>query len=500
MYKKRLVEIILLLTFFLPGFSFASTALTAQVISLSQNTVADDSLARAFNITLDRQAAINLSCVESAPGGEHHLLHQFAARKHTLLLRGLKSDTEYQCKATTDSGKKIRSNLVTFTTQPLPANLPKPEIVVDSQKQSNTGYTLYNYAVRNANGSMRDRYLVIIDAEGEVRWYLQDAGGINVEAVYLGDEKIAYGGWVHRDEYITPTIIGLNKQIAFVATTETASETEIPNSFHHDVDVSENAKSIFTVMHTRVDNIWSGFLIKEIDLATNRVVWSWDSLRDGVEAGYLQPGSETNPDPYHANAVFDREENGKLQIYVSARNQQQILKIDYQSKALVWSLGVNGDFTLLEKDGNLADSSRWFFGQHDVQRHGNILSVYDNGLDRVDYGGEAYSRAVQLELDESARTARIIFEYDDQPNWGEPNWGGFDPLPNGHSLLAIGHNWIANPRPYSSRLLELNKQQKVVWEARFVDKTAGIYRADRIDGCAIFNNLSYCPQLKHLQH
>jgi len=129
-----------------------------------------------------------------------------------------------------------------------------------------------------------------------------------------------------------------------------------------------------------------------------------------------------------------------------------------------------------------------------------IYRLSNVGLDRVNYGGEAYSRSLQLELDEEAGTTRIIFECDDRPNWGEPNWCGFDPLPDGHSLLAIGHNWISNSRPYSSRLVELNKYQQVVWEVRFIDDTVGIYRADRIDGCATFHNLTYCPQLKHQLH
>jgi len=149
------------------------------------------------------------------------------------------------------------------------------------------------------------------------------------------------------------------------------------------------------------------------------------------------------------------------------------------------------------------------------------MTVYDNGSDRLFAGAAGYSRLVKLQLNEAAspKTARILYEYTewngdntDPANWAEPFWGGYDEIDNGqHILAAQGHcSFCALPAgqggtssapSHNSTLLELAPTlpsgATPLWKAVFASPDTMIYRAQHIDGCAIFNNLTYCPSLGH---
>ncbi len=171
-----------------------------------------------------------------------------------------------------------------------------------------------------------------------------------------------------------------------------------------------------------------------------------------------------------------------------------VLKIDYATKNLIWIIGPGGDFTLLEADGTPATLDRWFFHPHDVKLIGDYLTIYDNGVLRSEYGGVDHTRALRLEMDTTRMTLRIVFEYT-EPDWFEPIWGGFDWLENGHYTIASGHFWMADTGSFNSTLLELDETGTPVWRAEFNNPDDSIYRSEHIDGCAIFANTTYCPEL-----
>jgi arylsulfate sulfotransferase len=113
------------------------------------------------------------------------------------------------------------------------------------------------------------------------------------------------------------------------------------------------------------------------------------------------------------------------------RHQNWLVKIDYAngngSGNIVWHLGYQGDFTLLNADGSTADPTNWFFAQHGPSfttpnttgKYG--LTVFDDGDDRgvaVVAGGTCgiagqpacYTAIPVLNLDETAMTATLAFD------------------------------------------------------------------------------------------
>ena len=152
-------------------------------------------------------------------------------------------------------------------------------------------------------------------------------------------------------------------------------------------------------------------------------VWLWN------EFDYL----DTNRRPYlypdwtHTNAVLYSADDGNL--IVSIRHQNWLVKMDYSNGTgdghVIWKLGYQGDFTLLDNtgapDNNATD---WFFAQHGpsfttTNTTGNFsLILFDNGDDRgvtSVVGGTCgitgqpacYSTVPSLNIDETAVTATL---------------------------------------------------------------------------------------------
>lgn len=475
--------------------------------SLSAKAIDNDVLAQRIEIRQTRPQAGWLECTEVGNPREKHLQEVPAADTQSLQFRGLKAQTPYRCLLQDAQQRHTLAPALEFRTAALPSDIRAPRISVPSTNLPSTGYTLYNYGYIKSLGKITwpsANYLVIVDAEGVIRWYYKGPGAGDVDASYIGNDQILFGGRSGRT--YAPTITTLDKEVLFVATTQPGSPTEVSGEYLHDAGLSVDGESVFTFAQTLNDGGWRGFVIKEIDLFTNQVEWAWDSYLDGVLPGVLDlHDAGTGDDPFHPNAVFDTVENGHQYLYMSFWKTSQIFKIDYLTHDIVWTLGIDEDFTLLEKNGTPAADSRWFFNLHDVKRYGNLIYVHDNGNDRTLYGGLANSRALVLELDESKKTARIVSEYS-EPDWAEPVWGGHDRLPNGNGLIAMGHCYEEDEDYYSlcsglqtnlhpSALVEYNSSGKVVWRADFTTLNEAIYRAERIDGCAIFSNPTYCPAL-----
>ncbi len=159
---------------------------------------------------------------------------------------------------------------------------------------------------------------------------------------------------------------------------------------------------------------------------TPQPVWAWNEFNhlDTSRQPYLYP------DWTHTNAVLYSSSDGNL--IISMRHQNWLVKIDYNNGVgpgdIIWHLGYQGDFTLMNADGTPdANNTDWFFAQHGpsfvtTNTSGSFsLALFDNGDDRgyVDIGTggtcgvpgqpNCYSTAPILQLDETALTATLTF-------------------------------------------------------------------------------------------
>jgi hypothetical protein len=150
----------------------------------------------------------------------------------------------------------------------------------------------------------------------------------------------------------------------------------------------------------------------------------------------------------HANALsYDREEDA---YFVALRHQDAIVKLDRASGQIQWILGPHAGWSapwserLLEPRGEM----QWAYHSHGLERtpRGTLL-MYDNGNERASAfeeripDSEAFSRAVEFEVDAEAMEVRQVWSY--QGAEGERFYSSFlsdaDWLPvTGNVLITDG--------------------------------------------------------------
>lgn len=149
----------------------------------------------------------------------------------------------------------------------------------------------------------------------------------------------------------------------------------------------------------------------------------------------------------HINSIdIDVDEN----LIVSARNLNEITKIDRKTGNIIWRFGgKNNQFKFV-------NDTLKFSAQHSAVKlkNGNML-LYDNGLELVPQN----ARAVEYMLDEENKTATVVWLYKNQPSIISNFWGNAQRLANGNTFIAWGFNKIA--------ATEVNSNNEIVFQMEF---------------------------------
>lgn len=254
------------------------------------------------------------------------------------------------------------------------------------------GHFLINFAAANGANSV----LQEVDLTGTVIWQMTAADLNNALAASCGRANIG----------CNLTLLGTHHDFVM-----------LPNG--HLIVIASTQQSISGTTVT-------GDVIIDLD-QNHEPVWLWNEFDhlDINRRPYLYP------DWTHTNAVLYSADDGNL--IISIRHQNWLVKIDYANGTgagdILWHLGYQGEFTLLNADGtpdtNAAD---WFFAQHGPSfvtsnTAGKFtLALFDNGDDRgvtVVAGGTCgvtgqpacFSTVPILELNEAAgsMTATLAF-------------------------------------------------------------------------------------------
>ena len=423
----------------------------------------------AFDANVD---AWSLTCTA---GDEHVRVARESAANDTFTVHGLLSGTRYSCTPDVD-GHPIAPE-VPATTAPLPPEVVVPEITVPAGDPAAEGLWLFDECV-SAGPRVVAEALVVLDASGQVRWFFPGVGCYTTDVTRLDDGDILYGA----DERSTASIIDLDRRVVTQIVAPAVVDGTL-GDWTHDLGTSVTG-NLLGIALAEAHSL-EGFQLVDSDPQTGKSTVVWDVWTDGVDRDGLDiPGGA---DPWHANAVVDRLEDGQRKLTVSLRNVDQVWQIDAATGAIDWRLGQGGDFALLEADGTPATPDRWFAQQHDAKVDGDLVILHDNG-------SGSGSRALALQLDLDAHTARIAFEWT-EPMWNEPIFGGVDREPDGSYEIAMGHWDSDSPTDHASALVHVNVDGSVRWRAQFplrpsgaefADPGVSIYRSEAVDGCVAF--------------
>jgi hypothetical protein len=367
----------------------------------------------------------------------------------TILVAGMKMNTAYHMRANVVFADGTQFNDIdhTFTTGTVPAaNLPTITVTTPTPGANpQAGVELLDL-IGVTNASMNG---VVTDLLGNVIWTLQPAVPTgqffsplkllpngHFLAVIATQSEGVNASIVEYDlaGTVISTFTGAQLQTALAAATCAGCQGHTVGGMHHDFALLPNGHMIVIVSETVVEHgltgqpdpiTVTGDLLVELDQSHNPV-WAWSTF------GHLDLNRHplTFPDWTHTNAVVYTPDDHNLMI--SMRTQGWVVKIDYNDGAgtgdILWRLGYQGDFTLIQNGATTADPSLWFYGQHDInvvsQKSAGVFSVtlFDDGNNRVlnnnndnssicgqGTAPQCSSAAPILELDETAKTATIQF-------------------------------------------------------------------------------------------
>ena len=199
----------------------------------------------------------------------------------------------------------------------------------------------------------------------------------------------------------------------------------------------------------------TGNIIQEID-SNNNLMFQWKALDHIPITDY--PGNLTAPsfELTHTNALFLDSDTS---IMMSNPSLNEITKISLNSGNIIWRLGLNAkgnQFTFI------GDTLGFIFQHYATRLSNGNLTLFDNGLGR-------YARALEYEIDEVNKTARLVFQFRQTPDVTGPSMGSVNRLPNGNTFIGWGS---------ACKMTEVDTSGNKVFEASFPSCT---YRALKYD-------------------
>ena len=346
---------------------------------------------------------------------------------------------------------------------------PRFEVLAEGPGGSGDGLLLTTPAKGQAqNGPM------IMDGAGQLVWFKPMAGGrlaTNLRVQRVGGRPVLtwWEGVINEEGWGQGEVIVADASYREMARISTGDGLLADL---HDVTITSAGTALITAYHRETADLRpvggpagggllnSGF--QEVDIATGDVVFEWMG-RDHVDltetyAPY-PPDPATAPfDFLHANSVGEDLDGNLL---LSARHTSAVYKIDRHSGAVLWRLGGR------RSDFAVADPAA-FAWQHDVTRLADgSLSIFDNGAGISKT--QPQSRALVLDLDESASTASLRMAYPHPSPLTADSQGSVQVDPGGDVVVGWG------ARPYIS---QFSADGSIRFDGRFLDGGAS-YRALR---------------------
>jgi hypothetical protein len=266
---------------------------------------------------------------------------------------------------------------------------------------------------------------------------------------------------------------------------------------HHELDYNPETNTFMVLEYVFGNETYNGDyviydFISEYDM-NGALVWQWDpriyfpfnATREALVG--LNETFRGGADWMHSNSFAWDKENGF--IYLNVRSQDTILKIDYNTKQVIWDAGRNGDFTLINSTGQKVDSL--FYHSHSLEWIGNNrFIIFDNDLydpakmTVMDLNhAVGVSKFMELEIDEENKTMREVWSWGlDDPDYYFPESGGdADRLPDGNTLGIFGDKGLVLNIPDPVILTEVTRAGEIAWEMRIDGTNNSYYWAQRVE-------------------
>lgn len=398
--------------------------------------------------------------------------------EHRVLVIGMRAESTYDIRAISVGASTTVQGDSTFTTASLPDQIPVAMVNLLDASKMQPGWTLMN--VQKGNGTERalsgaPPAAVVYDEEGHPVWY------------YIHGDQTERGGAISVDMTDVGVIIG---------PADTSAPAEVDWAGNVVWTCSNVTCGSGGPLSHHAHKLSNGNYIIQRDAPiggrTSQIFEELTSSNElvhsiGVEDLVTPPGGASG-DWAHGNAITVDLDNDVA--YLSFR-WLGVMKAVYSERRLLWHLPASygaqgmGDMTFVPPESQFTD-----IHDPEIYDDGTML-IFDNGgfTGQVSEGnpGGLQTRIVQYAIDETAKTATLVWEFpgnfDVDPWYTEqfyvPFWGDADTLENGNVLVTAGRRGVQPATP-ESRVFEVAKADgEVVWEL-MLPQDYGIYRADRV--------------------
>lgn len=368
---------------------------------------------------------------------------------------GLRPATEYSFSAQAYGGHQVSQTAdLTLETDQLPAGLADVHMTV-------TGTPTQGYTVTTIMPGDGVGYLVAFDSLGQVAWYR----GLNLDTGELVTDihRWPNGNYTMFAGITTGWQPTFGRHVEITPAGDLRREFRAPAPYYTDnhelllqfQDTNLTSVALFGYDLRRTDltaiggsasTLLAGHqLLRLTPAGTTEFFWNaWDffKITDWIErAGVL------GLDPIdfdHPNSLSLAENGDYL---VSWRHLAEVTKIQSSTGRVIWRLGgVNNQFTFVD------DPENGFSAQHYVRSIGpDQILVYDNGVSHQ----VPESRMAQYQIDETAKVARLVWEYRHNPAFLTPTRGSVDRLTSGNTFIGWATlAWVQEVTPDKTTVWE----------------------------------------------
>ena len=321
-----------------------------------------------------------------------------------------------------------------LVTDSLPSSLPQ----VTTEALGNAPVGLTAFTVLRIGSTAGNA--LIVDSIGRVRWYVTDSNRFMVDLQPQPNGRLALALGVPDSLSPNPSTPYFDYEY---------DELDIPGNLlrrwltatystdPHDFRLTSQRTGVLLGLDYRTMDLSAyggsstaqvaGNVLQEVDTA-GQVLFQWNAF-DHFSITDVDPSislTSSFVDWTHGNAIEIDQDGNYL---VSFRHFSEITKIHSRTGQVVWRLGgLRNEFQFIR-------DSLMFSFQHGIRRlaNGNYI-LFDNGNTH----NPPFSRAVEYSLDQSAKTATLVWSYRPNPDIFSFALGFAQRLADGNTLTTFG--------------------------------------------------------------
>lgn len=398
---------------------------------------------RNVRITWEAMAEAEIVISRKGPGGGYEEVARKDGDHGRFLDLGLEPEASYRYRLAVCRADGCEDPYQTSSVATPESFFPSVEVTVPATATDDDFVVFGTY--RLAAELYKEGHMAAVDRSGRIMWeYATYEWGPITEVQPLPDGTIATG------QYMYLVQIDLDGTELYRWTETTAK---------HDIDRLPDGRwgfLFFDPFETEPGYTMLGDGVILLNQEGTAVEWEWRArdhipLTDVNEQDLKDQEMGLGHDWTHGNAITFNDEGTK--VLVNIRNLDRIYQIDVATGETDWIMGEGGDF----------GAGLWSHC-HDPQfLDDNRVLMFDNGLRRK----PEYSRVIEVEFDPEAKTAEIVWEYRETPDFYSFALGSAQLQDSGNILVADGIN---------GRLLEVTRDKQKVWEL-LIEKYYWTYKA-----------------------